>query len=54
MRERLVSALESAYQKHPVAVKMKQGVSDVHGKDIKKLFGEKMAENTELQASSCE
>lgn len=41
MCERLVSALESAYQKHPVAVKMQQGVSDVHGEDIKKLFGEK-------------
>ena len=41
MCERLVSALESAYQKHPVVIKMQRSVSDVHGEDIKKLFGEK-------------
>lgn len=41
MCECLVSALESAYQKHPISVKMQRSVSDVHGEDIKKLFGEK-------------
>lgn len=41
MCERLVSALESAHQKHPVVIKMQRSVSDVHGEDIKRLFGKK-------------